>query len=58
MKELINDETRTVVIVSHSSKTLKELCDRVIWIHEGVLKMDGTPDEVVDAYEEFMQNQI
>lgn len=58
MKELINDETRTVVIVSHSSKTLKDLCDRVIWIHEGVLKMDGNPDEVVDAYEEFMQNQI
>ena len=58
MKELINDETRTVVIVSHSSKTLKDLCDRVIWIHEGNLKMDGNPDEVVDAYEEFMQNQI
>lgn len=58
MKELINDETRTVVIVSHSSKTLKDLCDRVIWIHEGNLKMDGSPDEVVDAYEEFMQNQI
>ncbi len=58
MKELINDDTRTVVIVSHSSKTLKDLCDRVIWIHEGVLKMDGNPDEVVDAYEEFMQNQI
>ncbi len=58
MKELINDETRTVVIVSHSSKTLKDLCDRVIWIHEGDLKMDGNPEEVVNAYEEFMQNQI
>src|SRR5574344_970674 len=37
MKELISDENRTVVIVSHSSNTLKDLCDRVIWINDGVL---------------------
>ena len=33
MKELISDDTRTVVIVSHSTKTLVELCDKVIWLH-------------------------
>ena len=35
MKELINDKNRTVVIVSHSISTLQELCDRVLWIHDG-----------------------
>ncbi len=56
MKELISDEDRTVIIVSHSSKTLRELCDRVIWINDGVLKGDGKPNEIVDQYEEYMKN--
>lgn len=56
MKELISDEDRTVIIVSHSSRTLRSLCDRVIWINDGVLKGDGKPYEIVDKYEEFMKN--
>ena len=58
MKDLINDENRTVVIVSHSSKTLMELCDRVIWLHEGVIKEDGKPEKVVKNYEDFIKNQL
>lgn len=54
MKELINDEERTVVIVSHSMDTLKKLCDRIIWLHDGEIRMDGIPEEVLPAYEEFM----
>ena len=56
MKELISDENRTVIIVSHSSKTLRSLCDRVIWLNDGVLKGDGEANEIVDKYEEFMKN--
>lgn len=56
MKELISDENRTVLIVSHSSSTLKDLCNRVIWINEGVLMADGKPDEVVNKYEEYMKS--
>ena len=58
MKELISDDDRTVVIVSHSSKTLMELCDRVIWLHEGKVLEDGKPEQVVAHYEEFIKNQI
>lgn len=54
MKELINNEARTVVIVSHSTETLRKLCDRVIWLHDGEIKMDGPTDEVLPAYDEFM----
>ncbi|MDO4369513.1 MAG: ABC transporter ATP-binding protein [bacterium] len=56
MKELISDENRTVIIVSHSSRTLKDLCDRVIWINEGVLMGDGDPTEIVTKYEEYMRS--
>ena len=54
MKSLISDENRTVLIVSHSIETLQKLCTRVIWLHDGNLKMDGAPDEVLTAYDEFM----
>lgn len=55
MKHLIKDEDRTVVIVSHSLSTLKELCTSILWLHDGEIKMHGTPEEVLPAYEEFMQ---
>ncbi len=54
MKSLINNKDRTVVIVSHSSETLKSLCDTILWLHEGEIKMQGTCDEVLPKYEEFM----
>ena len=56
MKELISDTNRTVVIVSHSSETLRELCDVILWLHDGEIKMLGDCDEVLDEYEEFMEN--
>lgn len=55
MKELISNHERTVVIVSHNLKTLEELCDEVIWMHKGVIKMIGKPAEVLEEYREFMQ---
>lgn len=56
MRELISDESRTVVIVSHSLSTIRELCDEVLWLHEGSIKKIGTPDEVIPEYEAFMAN--
>lgn len=55
MKELIMDENRTVIIVSHNSDTIRNLCTSVLWLHEGEVRMMGNTDEVMDAYDEFMQ---
>ena len=55
MKELISDENRTVVIVSHSLDTIQNLCDEVLWLHEGKVKMIGEPKKVIDEYKEFME---
>ena len=54
MKQLISNKDRTVIIVSHSSETLKKLCTSLMWLHEGEIKMIGETGKVLDAYEEFM----
>lgn len=48
--EELRDGDKTVVIVSHSLDTLKELCTRAIWIYKGQVKLDGKPEDVIDKY--------
>ena len=55
MKRLISNRERTVVIVSHSLDTIADLCDKVMWMHEGKLIEIGTPEEVLPRYLEFMK---
>ncbi|HHW36524.1 MAG TPA: ABC transporter ATP-binding protein [Bacillales bacterium] len=52
MKDLITDESKTVVLVSHSMDMIRKLCNRVIWLDDGKIVMQGTPDEVIKAYED------
>ena len=52
MKELISDENRTVLIVSHSISTLRKLCTKMLWLHDGEIKMIGDTNEVLTAYEQ------
>lgn len=54
MEELINDKNRTVLIVSHSISTLRKLCNRVMWMNDGMIQEIGDVDTVLDAYEQFM----
>lgn len=54
MKELISDKNRTVMIVSHSLSTLRKLCTKMLWLHEGEVRMIGDTQEVLDAYEQNM----
>ncbi len=44
----------TIVIVSHSMAQLERICDRSIWISEGVIHMEGAPSEVHPLYMEYM----
>ena len=52
MKRLILDENRTALIVSHSSGMLEDLCDEVLWLDDGEIRMYGETREVLEAYEE------
>lgn len=55
MKELISDDKRTVIIVSHSLGTIKDLCDEVLWLNDGEVVEIGKPKEVISRYDEFMK---
>ncbi len=54
MRQLITDKDRTVVIVSHDIETLKELCDTILWIHDGEMREIGEPGVVLDHYIQAM----
>ncbi len=56
MKELISDENRTVLIVSHSLETIRNLCNEVLWLNEGELMAIGPADEILPKYQEYMDN--
>ena len=47
----IRQDAGTVFLVSHSNAAIRETCDRVLWMEQGRLVMDGPTDEVVSAYE-------
>ena len=49
MKEL-KEEGKTMVFVTHSLSTVKDFCNRAIWLSNGEIKMDGKPDIVIDKY--------
>ena len=53
LKEDIKD--RTVVIVSHSMSTLEDLCDQIIWMHDGEIVMYDKPEIVLPVYTDFMR---
>ena len=55
MKSLISNRDRTVIIVSHNIDTLKQLCDTVMWMHDGQIKQIGDPEPVLAEYVDFME---
>jgi len=58
MKKLIKDDSKTVLIVSHSAETLRELCQRIIWLEKGCVRMIGDTETVLKEYHEYILNDI
>ena len=46
---------KTVIIVSHSSETIKNFCDLACLLDQGSLKCFGKPEEVLDEYHELLE---
>jgi ABC-type polysaccharide/polyol phosphate transport system, ATPase component len=44
----------TIVIVSHSLAQIEQICDRSIWIHDGLIEREGNPRDVHITYMDFM----
>ena len=45
---------KTMLFCSHSMYQVEAICDRVIWLNEGEVKMEGEPAGVVVAYNAFL----
>lgn len=41
---------KTILFVSHNLESIRRVADRCIWIREGQVVQDGTPDEVLSGY--------
>ena len=50
MLELMGGGT-TVLFVSHSLEQIREMCNRVVWLEHGNVKMVGAAAEVCDVYD-------
>jgi teichoic acid transport system ATP-binding protein len=46
-------EAGTVFLVTHSLDSVRDTCERTIWLESGVIRMDGPTDEVCEAYENY-----
>lgn len=44
----------TIVIVSHSLGQIEQICERSVWIDNGLIRMEGSPREVHPRYLEHM----
>jgi lipopolysaccharide transport system ATP-binding protein len=53
MHERIRSD-RTIVLVSHAPGTVQALCDRAVWIEEGITRAVGDVSEVLRAYHEWL----
>lgn len=56
----IKEKGTTIVIVSHSLGQIEQICERSIWIHDGMIRAEGSPRQVHRQYLTYMgehQNQ-
>ena len=53
MKKMLElkKEGKTMVFVSHSKEAVQFLCDRAVWLKDGVIEMDGKTQDVLKEYE-------
>lgn len=45
----------TVFLVSHSEQSIRDTCERSIWLESGLIRADGPTDEVLKEYETYMR---
>ncbi len=47
----------TILLVSHNLETVQSICDRVIWIEDGVVRRIGLPRDVIARYREAIDDK-
>lgn len=58
MREIISGGA-TTILVSHSLPQVRELCDKVLWLHKGrQIAFGSNVDELCDKYQAFLDGKI
>ncbi len=47
-------EAGTVFLVSHTNQSIRDTCERSIWLESGVIRADGPTEDVLKEYERYM----
>jgi teichoic acid transport system ATP-binding protein len=50
----LRKEAGTVFLVSHSEQSIRDTCERTIWLESGVIRADGPTDDVMKEYETYV----
>ncbi|MBC6465692.1 ABC transporter ATP-binding protein [Actinomadura alba] len=48
--EELRKDAGAVFLVAHNLDVIEETCNRVIWLDDGQIRMDGDPQTVIEAY--------
>lgn len=51
----LRKEAGTVFLVSHSEQSIRDTCERSIWLESGVIRGDGPTEQVLKEYEAYMR---
>ncbi len=46
----ISNEKRTIIFVSHNMSAINRLCNRVLWMDKGSIRLDGKTEDVINKY--------
>lgn len=58
MREIISGGA-TTILVSHSLPQVRELCDKVLWLHKGrQIAFGSNVDELCDRYQDFLDGKL
>lgn len=49
---LMQEQAKTIIMVTHNMNEVQTTCNRVIWMNDGAVVMDGAVEEVLEAYDE------
>lgn len=52
------DKGKIVIVVSHSMAAIQDICSRCIWISDGAIVADGSPEEVIPKYVAFQAGRV
>ena len=41
---------KTIILATHNLAMVRSWCDEAVWLHDGMINLQGNPDSVVEAY--------